>query len=629
MGSTAGPRILVLVKQVPEVTEQSLDPETGRLRRDGVELLMNPFDRRAALEACRLRDDAGGGWVGAVTMGPPQAESILRECLALGFDEAFHLCDPGFGGADTLATARALADVVAPLRPDLILAGRYSIDAETGQVPAEVAAFLGAAHLPGARRLDLERDPERSGGFIAVAECEGDDGAITGEAICPVVVTCTDRWKTSMPRRLPDEEREKSAPVATLGVKDLPGPADVYGSDGSPTWVEKVRMVPLVREQRQLAAEGDLDRVAREVLDLVRQKLTSAAAEETLPAIAHKAGRPAGPGGIVVIGELDPEGQLRPVTFELLAAADQLASHHGVGVSAFLLGPVWGQEPEWRKGGDASAAISTQLGHYGADYWIRPRHDSETALGAIGVLESAIEQLEPRIALGPATALGRDQLPHLAARLGLGLTGDAIGVEIDAEGQLLALKPAFGGQLVAPIASHTLPAFATLRAGVLDRAEPDSEREPAKILEFSDEETLMEPHWRDFQRETEIGCVDLDQASVVVCAGFGLGGAEQIEKVAALADKLGGVVCGTRRVCDLGWLPRQAQVGLSGRYIGPHVYLGLGVRGSFNHTVGIRRAGTVVGVNNNPNAEIFAASDLGVLGDAPAMLDAMLAIVRG
>ena len=161
MGSTAGPRILVLVKQVPEVTEQSLDPETGRLRRDGVELLMNPFDRRAALEACRLRDDAGGGWVGAVTMGPPQAESILRECLALGFDEAFHLCDPGFGGADTLATARALADVVAPLRPDLILAGRYSIDAETGQVPAEVAAFLGAAHLPGARRLDLERDPER------------------------------------------------------------------------------------------------------------------------------------------------------------------------------------------------------------------------------------------------------------------------------------------------------------------------------------------------------------------------------------------------------------------------------------------------------------------------------------
>jgi electron transfer flavoprotein alpha subunit len=99
-------------------------------------------------------------------------------------------------------------------------------------------------------------------------------------------------------------------------------------------------------------------------------------------------------------------------------------------------------------------------------------------------------------------------------------------------------------------------------------------------------------------------------------------------KVTKLAEKLGGVVCGTRRVCDLGWLPRQAQVGLSGRYIGPHVYLGLGVRGSFNHTVGIRRAGTVIGVNNNPKAEIFAASDLGVLGDAPAMLDALLAIAR-
>jgi len=628
MDTTVGPRILVLVKQVPEVTEQSLDPETGRLRREGVDLLMNPFDRRAALEACRLREDAGGGWVCAVTMGPPQAESILRECLALGFDEAFHLCDPGFGGADTLATARALADLIEPMRPDLILAGRYSIDAETGQVPSEVAAFIGAAHLPGARRLELKPDPEQTRGFIAVAECEGDDGAVTGEALCPVVVTCTDRWKTRMPRRLPDEDREKNAPVDRRGVSDLAGPAEVYGSAGSPTWVEDVRMVPLARAQRTRNAEGDPEGAAEDILDLVREKLSHAESRAGVPKVAHLS-LPVGPGGIVVVGELDPEGQIRPVTFELLAAADRLASHLKASVAVFLLGPAWGRQPDWRDGTAWSEEIRAELGHFGADYWIRPEESSGTALGAIGVLESAIEEIQPAIALGPATSLGRDQLPHLAARLGLGLTGDAIGVEMDPSHGLLALKPAFGGQLVAPIASRTLPAFATLRAGVLDRSEPDRNRAPAEILEFGDEETLMEPHWHDFVRETELGGVDLDQASLVICAGFGLGGDEHMAKVTRLAEKLGGVVCGTRRVCDLGWLPRQAQVGLSGRYIGPHVYLGLGVRGSFNHTVGIRRAGTVIGVNNNPKAEIFAASDLGVLGDAPAMLDALLAVARG
>ena len=618
----SGPRIVVLVKQVPEVTEQSLDPETGRLRREGVDLLMNPFDRRAALEACRLREDAGGGWVGAVTMGPPQAESVLRECLALGFDQAFHLCDPGFGGADTLATARALADLLRRLGADLILAGRYSIDAETGQVPAEIAALLGAAHLPGARRLELELDPEREGGYRALAECEGDDGAIQGEALCPVVVTCTDRWKTRIPRRLPDEEREKSAPVETVTLADMPGSAEVYGSEGSPTWVEDIRVVPLERAGRRI--EGDAVQCADEVMGLVRERLDQAASEQSGPQLMHESSAKAA-GGILVAGELDPDGKIRPVTFELLGAADRLAHHHGVSVSVFLLGPSWGQQPSWARDPAGRDETSALLGAHGADYWICPKAGAESPPGALGLLEDAIEILDPTVALGPATSLGRDQLPHLAARLGLGLTGDAIGVELDQSARLLALKPAFGGQLVAPIISRTEPAFATLRPGVLDAPGANRDRGPATILEVADREALLEPHWHGFVREADTASGELDQAKLVVCAGFGLGGPEAMERLQALAQKLGGVVCGTRRVCDLGWLPRQAQIGLSGRYIGPEVYLGLGVRGSFNHTVGIRRAGTVIGINKDPKADIFAAADLGVVGDAQELLDALLA----
>ena len=100
------------MKQVPEVAELALDPATGRLRRDGVPLAINPFDRRALLEALRLKAEIGATVV-ALSMGPPAAEAALRECLGLGVDRAVHLCDARFAGSDTLATARTLARAIA------------------------------------------------------------------------------------------------------------------------------------------------------------------------------------------------------------------------------------------------------------------------------------------------------------------------------------------------------------------------------------------------------------------------------------------------------------------------------------------------------------------------------------
>ncbi len=116
----------------------------------------------------------------------------------------------------------------------------------------------------------------------------------------------------------------------------------------------------------------------------------------------------------------------------------------------------------------------------------------------------------------------------------------------------------------------------------------------------------------------------MEEARVVVCVGYGLG-QEGVPEAQRLAERLGGVVGGTRRVCDLGWLPRQAQIGLSGRSIAPDLYIGLGARGSFNHTVGLRRAGTIVAVNNDPGADFFEGADLGVVGDARVFLTELLA----
>ena len=608
-------RIVVFVKQVPEVSELRLDPETKRLQRDGVDAMMNPFDRRAMLEARRFRDEHGGT-IAAVTMGPPAAESILRECLGLGADRVVHLCDRGFGGADTLATARALARATERIGFDLVIAGRYSIDSETGQVGPEVAALLGVPFVGGVRRLALEPG---DGEVRFDTDAEGDDGVLELEGVLPAVMTCTDRWSTRIPRILPDEDRQASGPVETWTVADLGGDASDYGQAGSPTWVEDVRPVPSERRQQRAAFEAD----ARSTTDRIRAVFESALAGEARAAgdtIPQHESRDTDAPDVWVLGERGPSGDVRPVTWELLGAADRLAAETGGSVGVFLLDP--------RQPGDAvveaPANFADDLGHAGADVWFESR---AAPWAVVDVLSDAIAARRPRSVLAPATALGRDVVPQIAARLGLGLTGDAIGVELDDEGKLQQLKPAFGGQVVAPILSRTSPEMVTLRAGVLERRSTDCDRPAARRIELAASgSSAPAVRCRRFEAEVDSAGAAMEDARVVVGVGFGLGEAA-VEKARELARRLGGVVGGTRRVCDLKWLPRQAQIGLSGRSVAPDLYVAFGVRGSFNHMVGLRRAGTIVAVNQDPGAEIFEGADLGIEGDAVAVLEALLAAV--
>jgi electron transfer flavoprotein alpha subunit len=224
--------------------------------------------------------------------------------------------------------------------------------------------------------------------------------------------------------------------------------------------------------------------------------------------------------------------------------------------------------------------------------------------------------------------LGREIVPWVAGSLGLGLTGDAIGVRLDPEGRLEQLKPAFGGQVVAPILSRTRPEMATLRPGVLAAIAPDPSRGAAKRIVGAAFAPDAEPVLRtSFVSEVGPEGAALEEARVVVCVGYGLG-ESAVPAAAELASLLGGSLAATRRVCDVGWLPRQRQIGISGRTVSPDLYLGLGVRGSFNHVVGMQRAGTVIAVNRDPDAEVFACADLGIVGDAPRFLAALVARAR-
>src|SRR5712664_1435242 len=168
-------RIVVCVKWVPALGSLRFDPETRRLVREGVPGEVSSFDLRALGAAVALRA-VHGGEVVALSMGPPGARDGLVECLALGADRALHLLDPLLAGSDTLATARALAAVLAREKPDLALFGRASTDAETGQVGPEVAEMLDLPQVTGARRLEI--DP--AGTFTAERETDEGFETVTG-----------------------------------------------------------------------------------------------------------------------------------------------------------------------------------------------------------------------------------------------------------------------------------------------------------------------------------------------------------------------------------------------------------------------------------------------------------------
>src|SRR5262252_6682049 len=150
-------RLIVCIKQVPEVAEIKFNPQTNTIVREGVPNVVNPFDRRALAEAIRLRDLYGGEVV-VLTMGPLQAREALVDCLGAGADRAIHLVDPAFAGSDTLATARAIALALKTEPFDMIFCGKYSVDAETAQVGPEIAELLDLPQITGATKLEISED---------------------------------------------------------------------------------------------------------------------------------------------------------------------------------------------------------------------------------------------------------------------------------------------------------------------------------------------------------------------------------------------------------------------------------------------------------------------------------------
>ena len=605
-------KIAVCIKQVPVISMLKFDNETRRVVREGVPNEVNPYDVLALSLAMRLRQEQGAEVV-ALTMGPPQASDALVQALAMGADRAVHLNDRAFAGSDTLATSRALALALEREQPDLVICGRNSTDAETGQVGPEIAEILGVPQITAVSKLDL--DPEA--GTISATRLT-DEGYQELECSLPVLVTITDGAAEEIYPRREQMQEAASRPVQQVTAADLTEDLSQFGLDGSPTWVDEIFSLESTR-LGTVVRDLPPDKSVAQLMEFLEERGVFDG-----DASSQSGGAARGPrlergaqGAIWVAAEIIG-GEVRPVTLELLGRARELASQIGTSVEAVLIG-------------DADDGRVRQLTAYGADtvhVTVGPglaEYDTETHTAA---LTAAINAHSPYAVLVPSTANGRDLAARVAGRLHLGLTGDCVGLDIDDEGRLSQLKPAFGGSIVAPILSRTLPNMATVRPGILTACEPDDSIEPVvNRIEVGTVEASGVRVLRSVSDESAEGA-ELEHAARIVSVGKGIGGPENLGPIRELASAFGASIGTTRDVCDLGWLPRQYQIGLSGKAVAPELYVAVALRGPFNHTVGIQRSGTIVAINNSARSQIFRASDFGILGDWNEIVPELTSAVR-
>ena len=209
---------------------------------------------------------------------------------------------------------------------------------------------------------------------------------------------------------------------------------------------------------------------------------------------------------------------------------------------------------------------------------------------------------------------------RVAAKLGAGLVGDAIGLDVGSsfaniddpllKHRLIADKPAFGGQMVAEIFCSSPLQMATLRAGVLPLLTPRKSKPAAMSVQACAPRNRI----KLLARQRDDNSDELANADVVIGVGQGVDPADY-PLLEELCEQLGAALCATRKVTDRGWMPRARQVGITGHTISPRLYIAIGLAGNFNHSVGVRTSGTIVAINTDPEALIFETCDIGLVGD--------------
>jgi electron transfer flavoprotein alpha/beta subunit len=252
--------IVVCIKQVPDTAEVRINPETGTLIREGVPSIINPFDMHAIEAGIQIKERVGGK-VTVMTMGPPQAESALRDAIAIGADDGILLSDRAFAGSDTWATSFTLSKAIGKLGADIIICGKQAIDGDTAQVGPETAEFLNIPHISYVRKIE-----EVTQNSIKVQRLM-DEGYDIVESSFPVLLTAVKELNEPRLPSLKGKMAAKKAVIQKWGASDILADQNDLGLKGSPTQVKNI-FSPEARSGRKIL-EGDTE----EQVDALIQEL--------------------------------------------------------------------------------------------------------------------------------------------------------------------------------------------------------------------------------------------------------------------------------------------------------------------------------------------------------------------
>jgi len=252
-------KILVFVKQVPDTDDVKLDPRTGNLMRDGVESVINPLDANGVEAALELKEKYGGT-VTAISMGPPQADDVLKKALAMGCDESVLLSDRALGGADTLATGYPLAKAAEKIGGyDLLICGRHAVDAETAQTGPIIAAFLGIPQVTLVDSVSID-------GEYAVCRRVLPDRFETVRVKMPALITVCSEMNTPRYPTPINIMKALRKPRYVWNSRDINCDPEMIGAAGSPSSNKEI-FEPPKRNTDTRYFTGDIEEMASAIAD--------------------------------------------------------------------------------------------------------------------------------------------------------------------------------------------------------------------------------------------------------------------------------------------------------------------------------------------------------------------------
>lgn len=301
------------------------------------------------------------------------------------------------------------------------------------------------------------------------------------------------------------------------------------------------------------------------------------------------------------------EGKWNKVSFEALAAAQQIAAQTKGSITGVVIG-------------QGVAALADELASYQLDEVIlveNPLLEKYTPDGYSLAFKQVVEQAKPDLVVFPHTYQVRDFAPKLAASLNKGMIGDCVGYRHE-NGKLIFVRQMFQGRTAADVSFQgDAPWIASFQAGAF-RADTVAKKQGGKApveaasVVLKAEQIRTKP--RELFREAK-QAVDLTQAPILVSIGRGIKAPENIPLAEKLAKALGAELSASRPICDEGWLPMERQIGSSGQTVSPKLYLALGISGAIQHVVGMKGSRCIVAINKDQNAPIFEIADYGVVGD--------------